>query len=44
MIITKLEKMSQVKRDVFKALGAEIVRSPYENAFDHAESHIVIAF
>jgi len=40
MIITLPEKMSQEKRDVLKALGAEIVRTPNEYAFDHAESHI----
>lgn len=44
MIITMPEKMSQEKRDVLKALGAEIVRTPNEHAFDHAHSHIGIAW
>lgn len=44
MIITMPEKMSQEKRDVLKALGAEIVRTPNEYAFDHANCHIGIAF
>jgi cystathionine beta-synthase len=44
MIITMPEKMSQEKRDVLKALGAEIIRTPNEYAFDHAKSHIGIAF
>jgi len=43
MIITMPEKMSQEKRDVLKALGAEIVRTPNHYAFDHAECHIGIA-
>ena len=44
MIITLPEKMSQEKRDVLKALGAEIVRTPNEYAFDHAHSHIGLAW
>jgi cystathionine beta-synthase len=44
MIITMPEKMSQEKRDVLKALGAEIIRTPNEYAFDHANCHIGIAF
>jgi cystathionine beta-synthase len=44
MIITMPEKMSQEKRDVLKALGAEIVRTPNEYAFDHENCHIGIAF
>lgn len=44
MIITMPEKMSQEKRDVLRALGAEIVRTPNEYAFDHANCHIGIAF
>ena len=44
MIITLPEKMSQEKRDVLKALGAEIIRTPNHYAFDHADSHIGIAF
>ena len=43
MIITLPEKMSQEKIDVLKALGAEIIRTPNEHAFDHAESHIGLA-
>eukprot|EP00356_Strombidium_inclinatum_P013715 CAMPEP_0170493560 /NCGR_PEP_ID=MMETSP0208-20121228/14095_1 /TAXON_ID=197538 /ORGANISM="Strombidium inclinatum, Strain S3" /LENGTH=485 /DNA_ID=CAMNT_0010769505 /DNA_START=23 /DNA_END=1477 /DNA_ORIENTATION=+ len=43
MIITMPEKMSQEKRDVLKALGAEIVRTPNHYGFDHAHSHIGIA-
>ncbi len=34
------EKMSQEKVDVLKALGAEIIRTPTEAAFDSPESHI----
>jgi cystathionine beta-synthase len=30
--------------DVLKALGAEIIRTPNEYAFDHANCHIGIAF
>lgn len=44
MIITMPEKMSQEKQDVLKALGAEIVRTPNEFGFDHAFSHIGIAY
>ena len=44
MIITLPEKMSQEKRDVLKALGAEIIRTPNEYAFDHANSHIGVAW
>ena len=33
-IITMPEKMSKEKVDVLKALGAEIVRTPTEAAFD----------
>lgn len=44
MIITMPEKMSQEKRDVLKALGAEIIRTPNHYAFDHRDSHIGIAF
>ena len=40
MIITLPEKMSQEKVDVLKALGAEIIRTPTEAAFDSPESHI----
>ena len=43
MIITLPEKMSQEKVDVLKALGAEIIRTPTEAAFDSPESHIGVA-
>ena len=43
MIITMPEKMSQEKRDVLKALGAEIIRTPNHYAFDHRDCHIGIA-
>jgi len=43
MIITMPEKMSQEKRDVLKALGAEIIRTPNHYAFDHLDCHIGIA-
>ncbi|CAG8759569.1 15093_t:CDS:2, partial [Racocetra persica] len=42
-IITLPEKMSQEKVDILKALGAEIVRTPTEAAFDSPESHIEVA-
>lgn len=44
MIITLPEKMSQEKRDVLKALGAEVIRTPTHYAWDHKYSHIGIAF
>ena len=43
MIITMPEKMSQEKQDALKGLGATIVRTPTEYAFDHLYSHIGIA-
>jgi len=43
MIITLPEKMSKEKSDVMKALGAEIIRTPTEAAFDAPESHIGVA-
>ena len=43
MIITMPEKMSKEKEVVLKALGAEIVRTPTEAAWDSDESHIGIA-
>jgi len=43
MIITLPEKMSQEKVDVLKALGAEIIRTPTEAAWDAPESHIGVA-
>mgnify|MGYP001472536251 CR=1 FL=1 len=42
-IITMSEKMSQEKQIALEALGAEIVRTPTEAAFDDPESHIGIA-
>jgi len=43
MIITMPEKMSQEKQVVLEALGAKIVRTPTEAAWDDPESHIGIA-
>ncbi|MAG20932.1 MAG: cystathionine beta-lyase, partial [Candidatus Marinimicrobia bacterium] len=43
MIITMPEKMSKEKQVVLEALGAEIVRTPTEAAWDAPESHIGIA-
>mmetsp|Transcript_16484 Transcript_16484/g.28592 ORF Transcript_16484/g.28592 Transcript_16484/m.28592 type:complete len:474 (+) Transcript_16484:196-1617(+) len=43
MIITLPEKMSKEKVDVLRALGAEIIRTPTEAAFDSPESHIGVA-
>jgi len=43
MIITLPEKMSQEKVDVLRALGAEIIRTPTEAAFDSPDSHIGVA-
>lgn len=43
MIITLPEKMSKEKVDVLKALGAEIIRTPTEAAFDSPDSHIGVA-
>jgi len=43
MIITLPEKMSQEKVDVLKALGAQIIRTPTEAAYDSPESHIGVA-
>lgn len=43
MIITLPEKMSQEKVDVLKALGAEIIRTPTEAAWDAPDSHIGVA-
>jgi cystathionine beta-synthase len=43
MLITLPEKMSQEKVDVLRALGAEIIRTPTEAAFDSPESHIGVA-
>lgn len=43
MIITMPEKMSQEKQSVLEALGAEIIRTPTEAAWDAPESHIGVA-
>ena len=43
MIITMPEKMSREKEVTLKALGAEIVRTPTEAAWDSPESHIEVA-
>mmetsp|Transcript_17299 Transcript_17299/g.21139 ORF Transcript_17299/g.21139 Transcript_17299/m.21139 type:complete len:534 (+) Transcript_17299:408-2009(+) len=42
-IIVLPEKMSKEKVDVLKALGAEIVRTPTEAAYDAPDSHISVA-
>jgi cystathionine beta-synthase len=42
-IITMPEKMSREKQVVLEALGAEIIRTPTEAAFDAPESHIGVA-
>lgn len=42
-IITLPEKMSSEKVAVLRALGAEIVRTPTEAAFDSPESNIGVA-
>ena len=43
LIITMPEKMSKEKEVVLKALGAQIVRTPTEAAWDSPESHIEVA-
>jgi cystathionine beta-synthase len=43
VIITMPEKMSQEKQLVLEALGAEIIRTPTEAAWDSPESHIGVA-
>ncbi|KAJ2746451.1 cystathionine beta-synthase [Coemansia sp. BCRC 34301] len=42
-IITLPEKMSQEKVDVLRALGAQIIRTPTEAAWDSPQSHISVA-
>jgi len=42
-LITLPDKMSQEKVGVLSALGAEIIRTPTEAAFDAPESHIGVA-
>lgn len=43
VIITMPEKMSREKQVVLEALGAEIIRTPTEAAWDSPESHISVA-
>ncbi|HPF15393.1 MAG TPA: cystathionine beta-synthase [Planctomycetota bacterium] len=43
MVITMPEKMSHEKQVVLEALGAEIIRTPTEAAWDSPESHIGVA-
>jgi len=43
MIITMPEKMSREKQVVLESLGAEIIRTPTEAAWDAPESHIGVA-
>eukprot|EP01128_Nolandella_sp_AFSM9_P001887 TRINITY_DN12289_c0_g1_i1.p1 TRINITY_DN12289_c0_g1~~TRINITY_DN12289_c0_g1_i1.p1 ORF type:complete len:508 (+),score=149.05 TRINITY_DN12289_c0_g1_i1:91-1524(+) len=43
MVITMPEKMSDEKVNILKALGAEIIRTPNDAAFDAPESHIGVA-
>lgn len=43
MIITLPEKMSQEKVDILNSLGAEVIRTPTEAAWDSPESHISVA-
>jgi cystathionine beta-synthase len=43
MIITMPEKMSREKQVLLEALGAEIIRTPTEAAWDAPESHIGVA-
>jgi cystathionine beta-synthase len=43
VIITMPEKMSREKQVVLEALGAEIIRTPTEAAFNSPESHINVA-
>ncbi len=43
MIVTMPQKMSREKQVVLEALGAEIIRTPTEAAWDAKESHIGVA-
>lgn len=43
VLITMPEKMSREKQVVLEALGAEIIRTPTEAAWDSPESHIGVA-
>ena len=42
-IVTLPEKMSDEKVNVLLALGAEVIRTPNEAAWDSDESHIGVA-
>ncbi|KAJ1678988.1 cystathionine beta-synthase, partial [Spiromyces aspiralis] len=42
-IVTLPEKMSKEKVDILRALGAEIVRTPTDAAYDSPDSHIGVA-
>jgi len=43
MVITLPQKMSQEKVDVMQGLGAKVIRTPTEAAFDDYDSHISLA-
>eukprot|EP01063_Lacrimia_lanifica_P003310 TRINITY_DN1175_c0_g1_i1.p1 TRINITY_DN1175_c0_g1~~TRINITY_DN1175_c0_g1_i1.p1 ORF type:complete len:369 (+),score=185.37 TRINITY_DN1175_c0_g1_i1:69-1175(+) len=43
MVVTMPMKMSKEKRSVITALGADIIRTPNEAAYDDYESHISVA-
>jgi cystathionine beta-synthase len=43
LIVTMPEKMSHEKQVILEALGAEIIRTPTEAAWDSPESHIGVA-
>ncbi|PFH37937.1 CBS family protein [Besnoitia besnoiti] len=43
MIVTMPEKMSAEKSNILKCLGAEIIRTPTEAAWDDESSHIAVA-
>jgi len=43
MIITLPEKMSQEKQDTLTGLGATVIRTPTQYAFDHLYSHIGVS-
>ncbi len=43
VIITLPEKMSREKQDTLTALGAKVIRTPTEAAFDSPDSHIGVA-
>lgn len=44
MVITLPNKMSLEKEALLRALGAEVIRTPTEAAWDSPESHIGSAF